>query len=179
MLRIPVSGGEPTVVLTDCLDFALSPDGEWLASVSLDRQLTVSKRDGTQIRDIEPQGARFADYYSLAASAHGDLLAFQGTEQGEDTWNLYVMDWSGRDVRRLTDLNGFHPFTRSSGQVNGLAWTADGAHLVYSVDGHPEQSGIWLIDLDGGERRHLFAWEEGEWAAVQGPWFEPGSPHPD
>jgi Tol biopolymer transport system component len=174
LLRIPVTGGEPAVVLSDCIDFALSPDGDWLISVSLGRQLTVSRGDGTQPRDLEPQGTAFADYYSLAASPDGSLLSFRAAEAaGEDTWNLYVMDWSGREIRRLTDLIGFHPFSQSSGQVNGLAWTADGMHMVYSVDGHPEQSGIWRIGLDGGEPRRLFAWEEGEWASIQGPWFEP------
>jgi Tol biopolymer transport system component len=180
LLRIPVTPlrlhGEPAVVLTDCLDFALSPDGQWLVSMNLGRQLGIFWPDGSRFRDIKPQGARFIDCYSLAAFDHGGLLAFQGTEQGEDTWNLYVMGWNGRDVRRLTDLKAFHPFTRSSGQVNGLAWTVDGAHLVYSVDGHPEQSGIWLLDLDDGQARRLFTWEAGEWAGVQGSWFEPGKP---
>jgi Tol biopolymer transport system component len=131
--------------------------------------------DGTQPRDLEPQGTALTDYYSLTASPDGNLLAFGGTEAGgEDTWNLYLMDWNGRNVRRLTNLKGFHPSTTSTGQVNGLAWTADGLHLVYSVDGHPDQSGIWRIGLAGGEARRLFAWKEGEWAAVKGPWFEPG-----
>ena len=146
LLRIPANGGEPAPILTDCLDFALSPIGKWLVSVSLGRQLTISGRDGTRLRDLEPQGTAFTDYYSLAVSPDGNLLAFQATEAaGEDTWNLYVMNWGGRDVRRLTDLKGYHPFTSSSGQVNGLAWTVDGAHLVYSVDGHAEESGM-LVD---------------------------------
>ena len=76
-------------------------------------------------------------------------------------------------MRHLTDLKGFHPSTTSTGQVNGLAWTADGAQLVYSVDGHPEQSGIWLMDLRGGAPLGLFGPQEGEWFAVKGPWFEP------
>jgi len=75
-------------------------------------------------------------------------------------------------VRCLTSLSAFQPFTSSSSQVNGLAWTFEGTHLVYSVDGHPEQMGIWVISQDGKERRRLWVWEEGEWAAVQGPWFE-------
>ncbi len=178
--RIPVIGGEPTTVLTDCLDFALSPDGEWLVSMNLARQIGIFRPDGSRFRDIEPQDASFADYYSLAASPDGNLLAFRAVEaKGEDTWNLYVMDWGGRDVRRLTDLKGFQSFTSSTGQVNGLAWTADGAHLVYSVDGHPEQSGIWLIGLNDGQARRLFTWQEGEWAAARGPWVEPGSPYPN
>jgi Tol biopolymer transport system component len=173
LLRIAAGGGEPTVVLTDCLDFALSPDGQWLIAVDLDRQLAIFGPDGSRFRDVEPQGTVFTDYYSLAVSPDGDLLAFRATEEGgEDTWNLYVMDRSGRNVRRLTDLSGFHPATTSSGQVNGLAWTADGAHLVYSVDGHRNQSGIWLTGLDGGEARRL--WRDGEWTAVKGPWYESG-----
>ena len=28
------------------------------------------------------------------------------------------------------------------------------------------------IDLDDRQARRVFAWQEGEWAAVQGPWFE-------
>jgi hypothetical protein len=175
LLRLPVAGKALTTVLTDCLDFALSPHGEWLASVSLDRQLTISDREETGRRDLEPQDIAFTDYHSLTASPDGSLLAFRAIEaKGEDTWNLYVMDREGRGVRRFTDLKAFRPFTRSSGQVNGLAWTADGAHLVYSVDGHPAQRGIWVFDPDLGQVRRLFAWKEGEWAAVEGPWFERG-----
>jgi Tol biopolymer transport system component len=174
LLRVSATEEEPTIVLTDCIDFALSPGGQRLVSVSLGRQLTISGRDGTWLRDLIPQGTAFADYYSLAASPDGNLLAFRAVEAGgEDTWNLYVMDWDGRDVHRLTDLSGFHPSTTSTGQVNGLAWTADGVQLVYSVDGHPEQSGIWRIGLDGGDARRLFTWQEGEWAAIKGPWLEP------
>lgn len=47
-----------------------------------------------------------------------------------------------------------------------------GVHRV--VDGHPEQRGIWVFGLDVGQARRLFVWEEGEWATVEGPWFEPG-----
>jgi Tol biopolymer transport system component len=174
LLRVSVTEEEPTIVLTDCIDFALSPGGQWLVSVSLGRELTISGPDGTRLRDLIPQGTAFADYYSLAASPDGDLLAFRAVEAGgEDTWNLYVMEWDGRNVHRLTDLKGFQQSTTSTGQVNGLAWTADGAQLVYSVDGHPQQSGIWRIGLDGVESRRLFTWQEGEWAAVRGPWFEP------
>ena len=169
LLRIPAHGGEPTIVLTDCLDFALSPDGEWFASVSLDRQLAVWRRDGTWLGDLESQTNSFTEYDSLAVSPSSDLLAFRVTDG--DTWNLYVMDRSSLDERRLTDLSGFHSLKPSGGQVNGLAWTADGAHLVYSVDGYPEQTGIWLVDIKDGEQRRLFAWAEGEWATVQGPWW--------
>jgi Tol biopolymer transport system component len=178
LLRFPVQGGEPTLVLTDCLGFSLSPDGTWLASVSLDRQLTLWRRDGIRLGDLDPQIDSFTDYASLVVSPAGDLIAFRATEQDEDTWNLYVMDRSGLNVRRLTDLRGFHPLTPSSGQVNGLAWTADQRHLVYSVDGDPEQSGLWLVGMEYGEPRRLFAWAEGEWAAVQGPWFQLSSPLP-
>ncbi len=179
LLRMPVTGGEPTLVLTDCIDFALTHDGQWLASISLGRRLTVYGRDGSRLRDLVPRGIAFADYHSLAASHDGNLLAFRAVEAaGEDTWNLYVMDWDGHNVRRLTDLDGFHPPTSSSGQVNGLAWTADGAYLVYSVDGDPEQTGIWRVGVGGGERRRLFTWGEGEWLTVQGPWLESASPLP-
>ena len=173
LLRIPARGGEPTMVLTDCLDFALSPDGEWLASVDLDRQLALWKRDGTRLADLKPQDSDLTDYDSLAVSPSGDLLAFRATD--EDTWNLYVMDFDTLEVRRLTELLGFQGLKPAGGQVNGLAWTPDGAHLVYSVDGDPDQTGMWLVDIEDGGRRQLFSWAEGEWVTVQGPWSEPSS----
>lgn len=172
LFRIPLEGGEPTAILSDCLDFALSPDGEQLVSVTQEGRLRLSDRDGENVREIAPQPAALADYGLFAFSPDGCRLAFRGSESGRDTWNLYVMDLADLQVRRLTDLASFEPFTPSSGQVNGLAWTADGAHLVYSVDGHPEQMGIWVIGLEDEEQRRLFAWEEGKWAAVMGPWFE-------
>lgn len=173
LLRIPVDGGEPATVLADCLDFSLSPDGQWLVGMDRERKLAVYDRDGSPIRDLEPQGVVILDAYSLALSPDGRLLAFQGTEAGgEDTWNLYVMDAEGRGVRRLTDLSGFYPSTASTGQVNGLAWTADGTHLIYSVDGQPKQRGIWRVGVDGGKAQRIFDWKDGEWAAIRGPWFE-------
>ena len=173
--RIPIDGGEATTILTDCLDFALHPDGESLVAMSLDRRLGVFAPDGSRLRALVPDGTSFSDYHSFAASPDGHLLAFRGTESGGvDTWNLYVMDWSGRNVRRLTDLKGFQPATSGSGQVNGLAWAGwigDKAQLVYSGDGHPQQAGIWLADLRGDASIKLFG-PEGGWFAVRGPWFE-------
>lgn len=175
LLRIPMDGGEATKILTDCLDFALHPDGESLVAMSLDRRLGVFAPDGSRLRALVPDGVSFSDYYSFASSPDGHLLAFRGTERGGvDTWNLYVMDWSGRNVRRLTDLKGFHPATAGTGQVNGLAWVGwigDKPQLVYSVDGHPQQAGIWLADLRGEASMKLFA-PQGEWFAVRGTWFE-------
>ena len=173
LLRIPVGGGEPATVLTDCLDFALSPGGDQLVSVNLARQLALFRQDGSKLRDLEPEGADFIDYGLLAASPDGTLLAFRATERGgEDTWNLYTMDWAGRHVRRLTDLKGFHPLSSGSGQVSGLAWVWGTTWLVYSVDGQAGQSGIWLADLRDRVPVRLFDPQEGEGFAVQGPWPE-------
>jgi len=169
LFRIPVAGGEATAVLSDCLDFALSPDGEQLVSMTVDRRL-LSVRDGGDVREIAPQPVALGDYGLFAFSPDGRRLAFRGSQSAMDSWNLYVMDLSDLHVRRLTDLGPFHPFTPSSGQVTGLAWTSDGTRLVYSVDGHPKQEGIWVINIEGGERRRLFIPDE--WAKVQGQWFE-------
>jgi Tol biopolymer transport system component len=172
LFRIPIEGGEPVAILNDCLDFALSPDGEQLVSMTQNGQLLLSDGNGAGAQKIDPLPGSLADYGLFAFSPDGRTLAFRGSTSGRDTWNLYVMDLSDRELRRLTDLTSFDPFTSSSGQVNGLAWTADGTRLVYSVDGHPEQAGIWAINVEGGERHRLFVWDEGEWAAVMGPWFD-------
>lgn len=47
----------------------------------------------------------------------------------------------------------------------------DLGRLAYVQDGD-----LWVKGLPSGEPRRLFAWEEGEWAAVQGPWYKPGKP---
>lgn len=80
LLRIPAGGGEPTAVLTDCLDFALSPDGERLVSVNLARQLNVSSLNGAMARNLEPDEVHFSDYGAFAASPDVALLAFRATE---------------------------------------------------------------------------------------------------
>jgi len=172
--RIPVFGGEPSTILDDCLDFALSPDGEQIVSITQNGRLLLSDRDGGGGRELTPQPAPLADYGLFAFSPDGRRLAFRGSKSSRDAWNLYVMDLVDLQMRRLTDLISLtEPSTPSSGEVNGLAWTADGAHLVYSVEhGYPEQAGIWVVDIENGERRRLFVWDEGEWAAVMGPWFE-------
>ncbi|MCL7453410.1 MAG: hypothetical protein M8467_10225, partial [Anaerolineae bacterium] len=171
--RIPVAGGEPTTLLDDCLDFALSPDGEQLVSMTQNGQLLLSDQDGGDVRELAPQPAPLANYGLFAFSPDGQRLAFRGSTSSRDAWNLYVMDLADLQVRRLTDLTSLtEPFTPASGQVIGLAWTADGTRLVYSVDGHPEQVGIWVINIEDEERRRLFVWNEGERAAVMGPWFD-------
>jgi hypothetical protein len=172
LLGIALGGGQPTTILTDCLDYALSPDGALLVGVDLERRLAMYDLSGEWIGDLAPQNIRLTDLGELAFSPSAGQLAFRATEPGIDTWNLYVMDWSALSARRLTDLSGFHPATAQTGQVNGLSWTENGGHLVYSVDGVAEHAGIWLISLDGLVRRRLYAGEEGEWAAVQGPWYQ-------
>jgi len=174
LLRVPAGGGEPVRVLADCLDYALSADGQRMVSVSLEQKLLLSDPDNSGIEELGLQGVSVANLGLPVFSPDGSRLAFRATERDRDTWNLYVMEWEGLEVRRLTDLEGFQPASPRSGQVNGISWTGNGGALVYSVDGTQEQSGIWLVDLQGRAPLRLFCAPEGEWVAVQGLWPEPG-----
>ncbi len=59
------------------------------------------------------------------------------------SWQLYVMRPDGTDQRRITD--GGNPFY--------ARFSPDGRRVVYSDNGRGEQSGIWVIDVNGKNGR--------------------------
>jgi dipeptidyl aminopeptidase/acylaminoacyl peptidase len=66
----------------------------------------------------------------------------------EFAWQLYLMTPDGKDQRRLTD----------DGNTFGSRFSPDGRRVLYSNGGEAPASrrGIWVVDLDGTNRRRLF-----------------------
>jgi Tol biopolymer transport system component len=66
----------------------------------------------------------------------------------EFAWQLYLMTPDGKDQRRLTD--GDNTF--------GARFSPDGRRVLYGSGGETPASrrGVWVVDLDGKNRRRLF-----------------------
>jgi Tol biopolymer transport system component len=107
---------------------------------------------------------------SPAWSPDGRFIAFQRTEPAGTEGAVVVVPALGGAERQLTTIASFGAQRRPRGN---LAWTADSKWVA--VGGRPSgetATGIWLIALDGGERRRLTQVEDRE-AGDTTPAFSP------
>jgi dipeptidyl aminopeptidase/acylaminoacyl peptidase len=95
-------------------------------------------------RDTVPLGRLPAGYrgdYHPAFSPDGRTVAFSRAD-ALYRHELWITSIGGGESRRIAT---------SRGQVNGLAWTADGRSVVFaSGRGFPGQFDLWLTDVAGG-----------------------------
>jgi RNA polymerase sigma factor (sigma-70 family) len=95
-----------------------------------DRQpLAIPELDGVQ--DWSPDGA-----WVVTTSSRNAKIG----------WQLYVMRPDGKDARHITE--GGNPFY--------ARFSPDGRHLLYTDGPQAERRGIWVVDLDGKNRRRIF-----------------------
>jgi Tol biopolymer transport system component len=155
--RIPSEGGEAEMVAEGRLRPIISPDGKRLLSGP---ELAFSDLDGGDLQPVLPVGKQIG--WSLARlSPDGRWIALDGY-RGEWTSNVYVVAVDGSELRQLTHLVNVY----QDGEVGGLAWTANGRQIVYSIHGPRKVQGIWVIDADGGQPRRLLASKT--WLSVEG-----------
>ena len=79
-------------------------------------------------------------------SSDGRWLLTTSQRGAKNGWQLYVMRPDGTDQRRITE--GGNPFY--------ARFSPDGRRVVYSDNGRDEQSGIWVVDVDGKNARLVF-----------------------
>jgi len=80
-----------------------------------------------------------------AWSPDGQRIAFQSTREG--SWDLYITDVGGGEVRRLT----YGDTTETMPE-----WSADGLYIAFRSDADGEW-GIWAVPASGGEPQKLFS----------------------
>ena len=105
--------------------------------------LKIPAQDGVQ--DWSPDGA-----WVVTTSSRNAKIG----------WQLYVMRPDGNDQRQVTE--GGNPFY--------ARFSPDGRRLLYS-DGpaQPERRGIWVVDLDGKNRRRILPTGKGTASACWSP----------
>jgi Tol biopolymer transport system component/DNA-binding winged helix-turn-helix (wHTH) protein len=123
-------------------DLAFSPDGKWVAYVSVpENQLWRSRLDGSERLQLTPE--------EMSAglprwSPDGKQIVFMGKSLKTD-WLAYIISSDGTVLRELipgTDA-GYDP-----------GWSPDGKSIVLTLNAagnpgpHPERSGIVIYDLE-------------------------------
>jgi Tol biopolymer transport system component len=78
-------------------------------------------------------------------SADGQWLLTASSRGAKLGWQLYVMRPDGTDERRITD--GGNPFY--------ARFSPDGRRVVYTDNARKDQSGIWLVGVDGKNPRRV------------------------
>jgi cytoskeletal protein RodZ len=117
-----------------------SPDGSQIAFDSNrdgERGVYVANADGSNVRRVSGEG--FAAVPSW--SPDGRTLAFVRAEPARpNVWNLWTLELSSGDVRRLTSYR--------YGQPWGASWFPDGRRIAYS---HEDR--LVVLDLESGNER--------------------------
>ncbi len=120
---------------------AWSPDGKQIIinHASEEKSPLLINTDGTGREKLAvPPEDDVQDW-----SADGRWLLTASHRGSKGGWVLYFMRPDGTDQRRITD--GGNPFY--------ARLSPDGRRVVYSDNGRDEQSGIWVVDVDGKNGR--------------------------
>jgi Tol biopolymer transport system component len=155
---VPAGGAQPQWP-------AVSPGGHWLAFVDLLNDVNIWRlplRDEGASDRAEPFLASAGSDHSPAESPDGKTIAFVSNRSG--TWQIWLSDSDGTNVRQLMDFKG--------SALGTPRWSPDGRRLVF--DGQLQNhSSIWLIDRDGSNlhrlnnsavREYMPSWSrDGQW----------------
>ena len=92
-------------------------------------ELPIPTEDNVQ--DWSPDGR-----WLLTASSRGAKIG----------WQLYVMRLDGTEHRQITD--GGNPFS--------TRFSPDGRQVIYTDNARKDQSGIWIVNVDGTNAHRVF-----------------------
>jgi TolB protein len=81
-----------------------------------------------------------------APSPDGKRIAFMSSGRGGSNWEIWTMDLTGANPKRLTD----------NGNNDGLpTWSPDGKSIAYVSDAGGAWA-VWVMNADGSNQRKLF-----------------------
>ena len=92
-------------------------------------------------------------------SPDGAWVVTTSSRNAKIGWQLYVMRPDGKDQRQLTE--GGNPFY--------ARFSPDGRRLLYTDGPSQERRGIWVVDLDGKNRRRILPTDKGTASACWSP----------
>ena len=159
---VGAAGGDPKPVVPDAEAYAISPDGNTLAFIRRNSNLT-----GISVWTSSPPGAKPKHYAPapyegvdtgtglrllFARDGHSILLWGRFFGRGSEFWMLPYPAESGKPRRVLESLQDAFP-------VRGFDWLAGGQRLVLAAALPPSvyRSHLYLADLDGGSVTPLAA----------------------
>jgi Tol biopolymer transport system component len=131
---------------------AWSPDGKQLV-VSLGhrdeaRQVWVHKTVRVNVDGSDPKELPIPPEDTVQDwSRDGNWLLTASSRGAKIGWQLYVIRPDGTEQRRLTD--GGNPFY--------ARFSPDGRRVVYTDNARGNQSGIWIVDVDGANAGRVLA----------------------
>lgn len=128
-----------------CLAPDWSPNGQQVVYGG-EQGVVVQTLDGKRSRQLTDDARDTTPAWSP------DRQEIVFTRRQHDHWEIYVVDASGGNLRRLTDTPD-----RPDGQPGSsaaAAWSPDGRHLAFLTDRAGKWQ-IWVMAADGGQPRPL------------------------
>jgi TolB protein len=142
----------PAELVGDGTSASWSPDGTTIAFVrgGYGGDLWLMNADGSHPRKLTAGDAKDGVSAGLGAgpswSPDGSQIVFSGFPRGDGSEGIWIIDADGTDLHQIV----------SGG--NAPAWSPDGTRIAYLVqENNPQrqQSGYWLMAVDGTGRTEL------------------------
>ncbi len=118
ILIVPAQGGEPETVAENASQPAVSPDGQWLAFHSWERDrlgILIAPLVGGERR--KPMRTTYLEDIHPTWSPDGERLAFGSNRHGDRKWRVYVTWVEGREEAQELVFGESPDWSRADGRI--------------------------------------------------------------
>ncbi|MEQ1642148.1 MAG: winged helix-turn-helix domain-containing protein [Pyrinomonadaceae bacterium] len=155
LYRIPLLGGEPTLIIQNVGSVIVSPDGKSLATIKVDRganrsQIIVTTPEGKQERIVHTNPDLDSGYYSVTWSPDGRklLISFMKQEPDHKTWYIAEIPSEGGPETRIGERSDF--------RIGNAIWLPDMTGIITNeVDETSKLPQIFYRSYPDGKRRRI------------------------